>query len=86
MVANAAIRAIWIIFKVFSDSLFIFKPHILSSEGALKKGSPSIIRATCRFDSKIRGFLKGTDFVSAYVERDKNFFRKIQFSHFLPSF
>jgi hypothetical protein len=31
-------------------------------------------------------FLRRTEFVSAYVERNKNFFRKIQFSHFLPSF
>jgi len=27
-----------------------------------------------------------SDFVSAYVERDKKFFRKIEFFHFLPSF
>jgi len=26
------------------------------------------------------------DFVSAYIERNKNFFRKIEFFHFLPSF
>jgi hypothetical protein len=26
------------------------------------------------------------EFVSAYEERNKNFFRKIQFSHFLPTF
>jgi hypothetical protein len=26
------------------------------------------------------------EFVSAYVERNNNFFRKIQFFHFLPSF
>jgi hypothetical protein len=47
---------------------------------------PSIIGRTCRFDSKFRGFLKVSDFISAYVERNKNFFRKIEIFHFLPSF
>jgi hypothetical protein len=51
-----------------------------------EKRRPSIIRATCRFDSKIRVFSGVSDFVSAYLERDKNFFRKILFFHFLPSF
>jgi hypothetical protein len=31
-------------------------------------------------------FLVVAEFVSSYLERNKNFFRKIQFSHFLPSF
>ena len=31
-------------------------------------------------------FWGAPDFVSAYEERNKNFFRKIQFSHFLPTF
>jgi hypothetical protein len=31
-------------------------------------------------------FLGMVDFISAYIERDKNFFRKIQFFSFLPSF
>ena len=47
---------------------------------------PSIIGRTCRFDSKIRGFSGMVDFVSAYVKGIKNFFRKVQFSHFLPTF
>jgi len=51
-----------------------------------KKMPPSIIRASFTFDSKIRGFLEMVDFVSACVVRNKNFFRKIQFFHFLPSF
>jgi len=47
---------------------------------------PSIIRASFSYDSKIRGFSGMAEFVSACLERNKNFFRKIQFSHFLPSF
>ena len=46
----------------------------------------SIIRGSCRFDSKIRVFLKGIDFVSSYKERSKNFFRKIEICQKLPSF
>ena len=51
-----------------------------------EKRRPSIIRGTCRFDSKIRGVLEVTDFVSACGERSKNFFRKIEISQNLPSF
>ena len=51
-----------------------------------KNRGPSIIRRTCAFDSKIRVFLEVSEFVSAYIERDKNFFRKILFFHFLLSF
>jgi hypothetical protein len=47
---------------------------------------PSIIGRTYRFDSKIWRFLKVVEFVSAYLERNKNFFRKIGNFHFLPSF
>jgi len=54
-------------------------------KGAGKKMPPSIIRATCKFDSKIRGFLKVSDFISACMERNKNFFRKIEISQNLPS-
>jgi hypothetical protein len=54
--------------------------------GQAEKMPASIIGRTCRFDSKIRVFLKVGEFVSAYLERNKIFFRKIQFSHFLPSF
>jgi hypothetical protein len=54
--------------------------------GAGKKMPPSIIGGTCAFDSKIRVFLKVADFVSAYMERDKNFFRKIEIYQKLPSF
>ena len=51
-----------------------------------EKSSPSIIRASCRFDSKIRVFSGVPDFVSAYVERNKNFFQKIEISQNRPSF
>ncbi len=54
--------------------------------GSPKKGSPSIIGGTCRFDSKIRVFWEMSDFVSAYVERNKNIFRKIEICQKLPSF
>ena len=55
-------------------------------KGAGKKMPPSIIGRSCRFDSKIRVFSEVSDFVSAYVKGIKNFFRKILFFHFLPSF
>ena len=58
----------------------------LPFSGTRKKNSPSIIRRRCAFESKNRGFSRMSEFVSAYMERDKKFFRKIQFSHFLPSF
>jgi len=51
-----------------------------------EKRRPSIIRRPCSFDSKIRVFSRRTEYVSAYKERDKIFFRKIEFFHFLPSF
>jgi len=54
--------------------------------GGEEKRRPSIIRATCAFDSKIRGVLKVSEFVSAYEKTNKKFFRKIEFFHFLPSF
>ena len=47
---------------------------------------PSIIRASFTFDSKIRGFWKVAEIVSACVERNKKFFRKIENSQNLPSF
>jgi hypothetical protein len=31
-------------------------------------------------------FSEAADFVSTYGKRNKNFFRKIEFFHFLPSF
>jgi len=65
----------------FLVSLFIYP-----FPGGEKKRRPSIIRASFTFDSKIRGFSGMSDFVSACLVRDKNFFRKIQFFHFLPSF
>ena len=46
----------------------------------------SIIGRSCRFDSKFRVFLGWVEFVSAYFKGIKKFFRKIEFSHFLPSF
>jgi hypothetical protein len=54
--------------------------------GQEEKNNSPIIRATCRFDSKIRGFSGAPDFVSTYVERNKNFFQKIEISQNLPSF
>ena len=56
-----------------------------SKRGAGKKRRPSIIGRSCRFDSKIRVFSEVPDFVSACLERNKNFFRKIEIFHFLPS-
>ncbi|MBN1804928.1 MAG: hypothetical protein JW837_06730 [Sedimentisphaerales bacterium] len=47
---------------------------------------PPIIRATCAFDSKIRGFSGESVFVSACMEGNKNFFRKIEIFQFLLSF
>jgi hypothetical protein len=46
--------------------------------GAGKKTPASIIRGTCAFVSKIRGYSGVSDFVSAYRERNKKFFRKIE--------
>jgi hypothetical protein len=46
----------------------------------------SIIRGRCAFDTKNERFLRGVVFVSAYEERDKNFFRKIEKCRFLLSF
>jgi hypothetical protein len=46
----------------------------------------SIIRGRCVFESKIWGFLRESLFVSAYEERNKNFFRKIEKCCFLVSF
>jgi hypothetical protein len=66
----------------FSNS----KELILSYWPKREKRRPSIIRASFTFDSKIRGFSEVSDFVSAYKERDKNFFRKIEICCFLPSF
>ena len=51
-----------------------------------EKRRPSIIRASFTFDSKIRVFSVMPDFVSAYMERNKKNFRKIEFFHLLPSF
>jgi hypothetical protein len=53
--------------------------------GSPKRGSPSIIRATCAFESKNRGVLERLVLLSAYDKRDKKFFRKILFFHFLLS-
>jgi len=47
---------------------------------------PSIIRATCRFDSKFKAVSRDPGHVTRYVERNKNFFRKVELFHFLPSF
>ena len=51
-----------------------------------EKSSPPIIRGTCAFDSKNRVFLRVSEFVSAYVGRNKKFFRKIEICQKLPSF
>ena len=50
------------------------------------KTTASIIRATGAFDSKFRGFWRVSDFVSAYLRRNKNFFRKIEICRKLLSF
>jgi hypothetical protein len=51
-----------------------------------EKRRPSIIGRTCRFDTKIRGFLRRAKFVSACVKGSKKIFRKIEISQNLPSF
>ena len=48
--------------------------------------SASIIRGTCAFDTKIWGFSRESLFVSAYEERDKKIFRKIEICQNLLSF
>ena len=51
-----------------------------------EKNNPSIIRATCAFDSKIGWFLGRAYLLSVYEKRDKKNFRKIEISQKLPSF
>ena len=64
----------------------MFKTTIFTFSSRDEKRRPSIIRGTCAFGSKIRGFSGISEFVSAYEEKNKNFFRKIEIFHFLPSF
>jgi len=39
----------------------------------------AIIRATCTFDAKIAGFLKGDFFISAFVEMNKKIYKNSDF-------
>jgi hypothetical protein len=53
--------------------------------GAGKKTPASIIRGTCAFESKFEAVSRDLGHVSRLVERNKNFFRKIEISQNLPS-
>jgi hypothetical protein len=55
-------------------------------KGEGKKMPSSIIRRTCAFDTKIRVFWGWADLLSAYVGRNKKFFRKIEKCRFLLPF
>jgi len=79
-IANIIVRP-----QIRAKAFFLYIVH-LPFFGRRKKRRPSIIRRTCAFDSKNGVFGVMCDFVSAYVERDKNFFRKIEICCFLQSF